>query len=315
MFEIPDFELRYVSDLSEKKLNQVKIRYPQVITTTNYKQILEDKQVKGVVVATPVTTHYPIIMDCLRHGKDVLVEKPLALTTQQADNIHKQIMKTKNVLLVSHTFLYSPPVIKMKEIINSGMLGEVFYIDSSRVNLGLLQPDVSVVWDLGPHDLSVILYWMDQMPVAVSCTGHAYIQPKIQEVAYVTLYWKSGIMAHIHLSWLAPAKLRRMVVIGSNKMVVYDDIEPTEKIKIFDKGVVKNPESFGEFQLTYRSGDIASPKVDSAEPLKMECLDFLKSIQTRVQPKSDITFGKKIVKLLQAAQESVNKNGAIIKIK
>ena len=314
--EIPEFNLKYISDLSESKQNIIKTKYPHVTVTRDYNQILNDKDIKAVVIATPISTHFPIIMDCLKHNKDILVEKPLSVNRKQSAKIKELVLKNKNILLVSHTFLYSPSVMKMKEIIDSKQLGDIFCIDSSRVNLGLLQPDVDVVWDLGPHDLSVILYWMQKMPAAVSCIGQAFIQPNIQEVAYITLYWSNKTIAHIHLSWLSPAKLRRMVVIGNKKMVVYDDIAPDEKIKIYDKGVgiVKEPESFGEFQLIYRSGDISSPKIESAEPLKLECLDFLNSIKTRKQPKSDVYFGEKIVKLLELADLSMKHKGKIIPV-
>jgi len=312
--EIPEFDLRYIVDIQEKKLSRLKEKFPQVITSSDYSRLLTDPEVKSVVIATPVSTHYLLVKKFLLAGKDVLVEKPLALNTKQVREIEKILRQKKNVLLVGHTFLYSPPVIKMKEIIEKKILGDIFYIDSSRLNLGLFQPDVSVIWDLGPHDVSIIIYWLKEMPVAVSCVAQSYIRRQITEVAYLTLYWKNGRMAHIHLSWLAPGKLRRTVVIGSKKMAVYNDIEPTEKIKIYDQGVVKNPESFGEFQLTYRSGDILSPKVESQEPLKLECLDFLNCIKTRKSPKSDLTLGQQVVEVLAAAEKSVRQNGKAIKI-
>ncbi|OGS22580.1 MAG: hypothetical protein A2252_03105 [Elusimicrobia bacterium RIFOXYA2_FULL_39_19] len=312
--EIQDCKLKYICDLNDKNLNNAKTRYSDTIVTKNHLDILQDKEINGIVVATPVSTHYKLVKEALEHYKDVLVEKPLCNSVEQAKELVELAKKRNRNILISHTFLYSPPVIEMKNILNRKHLGEVFYIDSSRVNLGLFQPDVSVIWDLAPHDVSIIAYWLDELPDHVSCHAQSFIRKDIHEVAYITLFFKSKVLAHIHTSWLAPSKLRRTVVIGSDRMVIYDDIDPAEKIKIFDKGVVRNPETFGEFQLSYRSGDIISPHLQAIEPLKAECCDFLDCIQKRKAPKSDAAFGLRVVKILAAAEASARQEGKIIKI-
>ncbi|MFH0807294.1 MAG: Gfo/Idh/MocA family oxidoreductase, partial [Elusimicrobiota bacterium] len=257
--ELQGSQVAYISDLQDKNLNSAKQKYKDTILTKNYLDILNDKSVDAVVIATPVSTHFKLIKEALEHDKDVLVEKPLCTCVEEAEKLIELSEKKKKIILVSHTFLYSPPVIEMKNIISKKTLGDIYYIDSSRVNLGLFQPDVSVIWDLAPHDVSIITYWLDSVPEAVSCQAQSFIRKNIHEVAYTSIFFENKTLAHLHTSWLAPCKLRRTVVIGSEKMAIYDDIEPVEKIKIYNKGVEKNPETFGEFQLSYRSGDILSP--------------------------------------------------------
>src|SRR3989339_427050 len=276
--ELNDSQVAYISDLNEKNLASAKQKYKDAILTKNYLDLLNDKSVDGVVIATPVSTHFKLIKEALEHDKDVLVEKPLCTSVEEAEKLIALSQKKKKIVLVSHTFLYSPPVIEMKKLIGQKTLGDIYYIDSSRVNLGLFQPDVSVIWDLAPHDVSIISYWLDSTPEAVSCQAQSFIRKSIHEVAYTSIFFKNKTLAHLHTSWLAPCKLRRTVLIGSEKMAIYDDIEPVEKIKLYNKGVEKNPETFGEFQLSYRSGDILSPHIQAAEPLKIECMDFLNSI-------------------------------------
>lgn len=313
-FELSGCSLKYICDLQEKNLRKAGEKYPSVKLTKNYEQILADNTIDAVVIATPVSTHFPLAKKFLEAGKHILVEKPLCASVEEAEKLMNISEKKKRIVLVSHTFLYSPPVIRMKELLDKKTLGRLFYIDSSRVNLGLFQPDVSVVWDLAPHDASIMIYWLSEIPQAVACHGKSYIRKEIFEVAYITLFFSKKIVAHLHISWLAPCKLRRTVLIGSKRMAVYDDIEPVEKIKIYNEGVVKNPETFGEFQLTYRSGDIISPHLPVVEPLKNECADFLESIEKNKKPKSDIAHGVSIVKVLAAAEESAKNRGKIVKI-
>lgn len=313
--EISDCKLVYVCDLNDEKLRLVKAKYSHIRATKNYKEVVQDQEIDGVVLSTPVSTHFSLAKEALRNGKHVLVEKPLCTTVKDAEFLVNLVEQKKKILMVSHTFLYSPPVIKIKELISRKIVGKIYYIDSSRVNLGLFQPDVSVLWDLGPHDISIILYWLEQMPIEVACQGKSYVRKEIEEVAFITTYFPDGTAVHIHISWLAPCKLRRTVIVGSKRMIVYDDTEPVEKVKIYNQGVAKNPESFGEFQLTYRSGDIVSPHLEAVEPLKMECLDFIRAIETGEKTKSDGQNGLRIVKVLEAAEKSLKNKGALIKIK
>ncbi len=307
-------ELHTVCDMKQDKLVSVARKYPQVRTSKEYNDILNDPSIDAVAISTPVSTHFRLAKEAFLHDKHVFIEKPIARSSGEAEELIELAAKKQKVLMVGHTFLYSPPVLKVKELIDNATIGTIYYIDSSRVNLGLFQPDVSVIWDLGPHDTSIILHWLDDEPVEVNAIGGSYIQRSIEEVAFMTLRFKSGVVAHLHLSWLAPCKLRRTSIVGSKRMVIYDDTESVEKVKIYDQGVVKNPEDFGEFQLTYRSGDVISPHLSTTEPLKLECSDFVASIIKGTSPKSDGLFGLRVVKVLEAAQRSIEQKGAAVKI-
>lgn len=312
--EIDSCEVKYICDTRPEKLKGICKKYPSIKGITDYRDMLKDKEVNAIVLATPVSTHYQLAKKALLNDKHVLIEKPLATNIQEAKELIALAKKKKKILMVGHTFLYTPAVLKVKELIINKTVGDIYYIDSSRVNLGLFQPDVSVVWDLGPHDISIILYWLDEEPIEVHATGSSFIQKNINEVAFITLKFKSGVTAHIHISWLAPCKLRRTTVVGAKSMVVYDDTESVEKVKIYDQGVIKNPENYGEFQLTYRAGDVVSPRLDTIEPLQRECLDFISSIQTGKEPKSNSQFGLKVVKVLEYAERSIKNNGLGMKI-
>jgi predicted dehydrogenase len=312
--EIEACAIKTLCDKKASKLKELSKKYPAIKTTQDYKDILNDKEIDAVVIATPVSTHYSLAKEALMNGKHVFIEKPIAKSSAEAQELISLADKKKKKILVGHTFLYSPSVMKVKELLDKKEIGDIYYINSSRVNLGLFQPDVSVLWDLGPHDLSIILYWLNDRPVEVYATGSSYIQKNIEEVTFLTLKFKSGIMAHIHMSWLAPAKLRRTTIIGSEKMVIYDDTESVEKVKIYDQGVVKNPEDFGQFQLTYRAGDVISPHIDIVEPLRSECMDFINAIRNNTEPKSDARFGLEVVKIIEAAQQSMQSRGTAVKI-
>ena len=213
-------------------------------------------------------------------GKHVLIEKPLATTVEHAEELAELAAARRLTLMVGHTFVFSPPVRKVKELIDSGVIGPIYYVETTRVNLGLFQKDVSVLWDLGPHDLSILNYWLGEVPTRVSARGRSYLGEALEDVAFLTLEFPSGILAQVQISWLAPSKLRRTSIVGRQKMIVYDDLEPVEKVKVYDRGVDRQPASFGEFQLTYRSGDILSPRLDTTEPLYIECEHFLECIRT-----------------------------------
>jgi predicted dehydrogenase len=242
----------------------------------------------------------------------VFVEKPFAASSAQALRLIEEADRRNLTLMVGHTFQYSPPVIKIKDILESGEIGEIFYISSTRVNLGLHQKDVSVIWDLAPHDLSMILYWLDQYPIEVLATGKDFVQKGIPDVAFLFMRFASGAIAHVQVSWLAPSKLRRTTIVGDAKMLVYDDTEHLEQVKLFDKGVsFKDPDTFGEYQLSYRTGDIVSPKIESFEPLQAEVSDFLGSVLYKRRPRSDGESGLRVVQVLEAAERSLVNSGQV----
>jgi predicted dehydrogenase len=300
----------WVCERDADRLEQIKSRFPQVKATQSFEEVMLS-EVDAVVLATPVGTHFPLAKKALESGKHVFVEKPLASSVAEAEEL-VQLADEKNLtLMVGHTFEYSPPVRKISSLIESGDLGDVFFVSSMRVNLGLHQKDVSVIWDLAPHDFSILFSWIGEEPKTITATGGTFVQDGIPDVAFITTKFESGIVAHIEVSWLAPSKLRRTTVVGSKKMVVYDDTESIEKVKVFDRGVqYKDPETFGEFQLSYRTGDILIPKLDQFEPLALEATEFLTSIQNGTAPLSDGRSGLRVVKALQAAQESLDNGGA-----
>jgi len=298
-------------DLDRSRLERIAQRYPVAATTTDFQDILDDESIEAVVIATPLSTHFPLAERALLAGKNIFVEKPFARTAAQAQKLIAIAQERGLVVTVGHTFEFSPPVVKIKEMIESGELGDVYYISSSRVNLGIHQKDVSVIWDLAPHDLSMIFAWLGEFPVKVSAMGRDYVQPGLPDVAFIDLMFGSGVLAHVQVSWLAPSKLRNTTIVGSKKMVVYDDNAHLEKVKLFDKGVhFKDPETFGEYQLSYRAGDIVSPKVDTYEPLGAEMDDFLRAVQEDHQPRVDGYSGLRVVRVLEAAQNSLENGGA-----
>ena len=307
--ELPDVLLCSVCDIDPRRLRTVAARYPNARATTNLADILGDPDIDAVYLATPVSTHFSLGKQALLNGKHVLVEKPLATTHEQAEELTQLAADRDRILMVGHTFVFSPPVRKVKELIDSGQVGPIYYVESTRVNLGLFQKDVSVLWDLGPHDVSILLYWLGEVPVAVSARGRSFHGDALEDVAFVTLEFPSGILAQLQISWLAPSKLRRTSVVGRHRMVVYDDLEPVEKVKIFDRGVDREPASFGEFQLTYRSGDILIPRLDTTEPLRLECAHFVECIRTGREPDASPRSGVDVVRVIQAAERSLRNAG------
>ncbi len=281
--------------------------------TQNYDDILNDNSVDAVVIATPISTHYRLAKKAILEGKCVFVEKPLAATSDKAVRLVKLAQKHHLTLMVGHTFVYSPPVVKTKEIINSGELGKIYYVSSSRVNLGLHQKDASVIWDLAPHDFSIIFYWLEEEPSQVSAFGRGCIKSNIPDVAFISLKFPSGTVAQVQLSWLSPVKLRRTVVVGSKKMLVYDDTAGAEKVKIFDHGVrFTDPQSFGEFQLSYRTGDVVSPHIENYEPLYIEANHFLDCVARRIEPRTNGWAGLQVVRAIEMAEESLLDSGRFV---
>jgi predicted dehydrogenase len=302
----------YVCDLDRSRLDRVDQRFPLAGTTTDFQDLLDDKAVEAVFIATPLSTHYPLAERALEAGKHVFVEKPFARTSDEARKLIAMAEERGLTIMPGHTFEYSPAVLKIGELIESGELGDIYYISSSRVNLGIHQKDVSVVWDLAPHDLSMIFSWLKEYPVHVSAMGRDFVQPGLPDVAFIDLLFGSGVLVHVQVSWLSPSKLRNTTIVGSRKMVVYDDTANLEKVKLFDKGVkLKDPETFGEY-LSYRSGDLISPKIDSYEPLQAEMEDFLKAVQEGHKPRVDGYSGLRVVRVLEAAQESLENGGEAV---
>jgi predicted dehydrogenase len=307
--ELPNAELAAVCDTRPEALETIARRYPAVATTTSYDEIVEDGEIDAVVIATPVSTHHPLALKALDAGKHVFIEKPLAASSEEARELMEAAAERELVLMPGHTFLYSPPVNTIRDLIASGDIGDVYFISTSRVNLGLHQADVSVAWDLGPHDFSILRYWLGESPRHVSAMSRSCVTD-IPDIAFINLEFPSGTIAHVELSWLAPSKLRRTTIVGSRKMIVYDDTS-NEPVRVFDRGVnPPNPETFGEFQLTYRAGDIVSPHVPAAEPLYLELSDFCDAIRTGAEPRSSAQIGLDVVRIIESVDASLESDGA-----
>jgi predicted dehydrogenase len=304
------------SDLHEDRLAHMRSIYPKIETTTDYRRILARADVDAVVVATPPETHFRITTEALRAGKHVFVEKPLALSAADGARMVEEANKAGRVLLVGHTFVYTAAVNKIKEVIDSGELGDIFYVSTTRVNLGIFQEHVNVVWDLAPHDVSILNYILDRMPESVATQASCCIRKSVEDVAFINVRYPGNILAHIHVSWLNPNKIRSTTVVGSKKMLVYDDISALEKIRIYDKGVTVTPhyDTFGEFQLSYRYGDILIPRLDDAEPLKVACQHFLDCVEKRARPRSSGAHGLEVVRVLEAAVASIREGGRVIDV-
>jgi predicted dehydrogenase len=315
--QLPDSEVAVCCDLREERLRHMRTLYPFVRTTTQLDRVLEDPTINAVVVATPVTSHHRIGMACLRAGKNVLIEKPIAASSREAVDLRDEADERGLVLMGGHTFLFNAAVLKVKEYIESGELGRVFYISSTRVNLGIFQDDINVIWDLAPHDISILNFILNARPLRVAAYGRSYIQSAIEDVAFLTLEYPRGVTAHVHVSWLDPNKIRRTTIVGSKKMLVYDDIQTLEKVRIYDKGVSVQPhyDTFGEFQLAYRFGDIYTPKVDDSEPLKLECIAFLESIKKGKTLRSGGEPSLSVVEVLEAAQRSLRAGGKMLAVR
>ncbi len=314
--EISGARVKTVSDLKLELLEKVKTRYPTIHVTTNCQDIFTDPEIDAVVIATPVSTHFDLAVAALQAGKHVMLEKPMALTTQQAHQLINEAARYNLILMVDHTFVYTGAVRKMRDLVASNALGEIYYYDSVRVNLGIFQHDVNVLWDLAVHDLAIMDYVLDSKPYAVSATGMSHIAGEVENIAYLTLFFTSNIIAHIHVNWLAPVKVRRTMLGGSQKMICYDDLEPSEKIKVYDKGITVNgsPENVYQMLVGYRTGDIWSPKLDMTEALQTEALHFIHCIQSGDRPITDGEAGLRIVRILEAATQSIKQQGRLVEL-
>ena len=309
VMERPELRLWGLCEKSSERAAKFRTRYPGVRACASFDEVLADPTVNAVSIATPPATHHALVDHALRAGKHVLVEKPLASTADEAQSVIDLAARSGLVLMPGHTFLYSPAVNKVRDLIDSGELGEVYFVTSSRMNLGIYQPD-GVIRDLGPHDLSILLYWLRQQVSTVSASGSTIFQTGVPETAFLTLRFDRGPTANVQLSWLAPHKVRQMIVVGSKRMVVYDDAAVDGAIRIYDRGVdFSEPTNFGEYHLTYRSGDMVVPRLDAAEPLGLELADFARAIHTGVPPRSHAELGAEIVRILEAAHASMVSSG------
>jgi len=308
---LQDARVTRVSDLSRERLQHMERLYPFLKTTQNYQDLIEDPGLDAIVIATPVTSHFKIAKEALEAGKHVFLEKPLTHSAEESLELVRLARDRNLIGMVGHTFVYSPAVRKIKELLISGELGDIFYISTTRVNLGLFQEDINVVWDLAPHDISIFNFLLDAVPESVHGVGHSYIQPEIEDVAFLTFKYPNGRLAHIHVSWLDPNKIRKTTVVGSKKMLVYDDTSHLEKIRVYDKGVDvhRHYDTFGEFHLAYRFGDIHIPRLDDGEPLKIETAHFLECIRNGTKCLSHFEHGHQVVAALETACRSIRENG------
>lgn len=314
--EIPGANVRTVSDFKPELLAKVQARYPTIQVTTDCQDIFTDPAIDAVAIATPVSTHFNLALAALQAGKHVFVEKPMTVTSEQATKLIEEAEKRNLVLMVDHTFVYTGAVGKMHELISTNVLGDIYYYDSVRVNLGLFQHDINVIWDLAVHDLSIMDYVLPFQPYAVSATGLSHLPGKPENIAYLTLFFETNLIAHIHINWLAPVKVRRTLIGGSQRMIVYDDLEPSEKLKIYDKGITVNDDSESLYQklIGYRTGDMWAPHLEVTEALRTEGAHFIDCIKTGNRPITDGEVGRRVVRILEAATESMKKQGQPVEL-
>jgi len=306
-----------VCDLSAKRLELVARRYPHVAVCTDPRELVEDPAVDAVVIATPVSTHFELAMAALRAGKHVLVEKPLAASADEARRLIDEAERRGLVLLVDHTFVYTGAVRKIRELVQDGGLGDIYYYDSVRVNLGLFQHDVNVLWDLAVHDLAIMDYVLDRRPAAVSATGMSHVAGSPEDVAYLTLFFDDSLIAHIHANWLAPVKLRRTLIGGRRKMIVYDDIEPSEKLKVYDKGITvhEDAENIYKLLISYRAGEMYAPQFDTTEALAVEARHFAECVARGERPVTGGEAGLRVLSVLEAATQSLARRGELVRVR
>jgi predicted dehydrogenase len=315
--EAPGSTVVAVCDLRTERLVQLQSRYPTIKTTSNCQALFEDPEIDALIIATPVSSHFELTMAALRANKHVLVEKPLASNSEQAVQLIEEAARRRRVLMVDHTFIYTSAVRKIRELITSNALGEIYYYDAVRVNLGLFQHDVNVIWDLAIHDLSIMDFVLPQKATAVSATGISHIPGQPENVAYITLFFENPQIAHVHVNWLTPVKVRHTLIGGSEKMILYDDLDPSEKVKVYDKGIVisQSPEAVYEMLVSYRSGDMWAPRLDATEALQTEALHFIDCIENSKTPQTDGASGLRLVRIVEAAEKSLRARGQLVEIK
>lgn len=305
-----------VSDLDAAKLAAGKRRHPGIVATSDFRDLLRNSNVDAVAIATPVHTHYELALSALKAGKHVLVEKPMAPTSDQARRLIDEADRRNLILMVDHTFLYTPAVQKIRELLLDGALGNIYYYDSIRSSLGLFQTDINVVWDLAVHDISIIQYILNEEPVAVSATGSSHVVGAPENMAHITLFFQGSCVAHISVNWLSPIKVRQTFIGGSRKMIIYDDVEPTEKIKIYDKGITLSgsPDKAHQLRIGYRAGDMWSPHIPAKEALQAEVEHFVECLRTGKRPLSSGASGLRVIEILEAANRSMKEHGKPIRL-
>ncbi len=311
---LPDARLHTVCDLNEKALAQNRQRYPGVKTTTQYSEVLADPEIHGIVLATPAVSHFELALAALQAGKHVLVEKPLAMRSADALTLTETARQQGRVLMVGHVFEYNPAVVALRDMVQRGDLGRVLYLYSARLNLGIIRDDLNVMWNLAPHDFSIINYVLGEQPAAIAARGYRLLGRTLEDVAFVTIEYPGGIVAQVHVSWLDPNKTRGMTVVGENKMVVYNDVSQDERLRVYDKGVLldKIPDAYGEFRLLTRTGDVHIPNLPTTEPLRAECQHFVECMRTGKTPLTDGADGYRVVRMLEAADESLRGGGIAV---
>jgi predicted dehydrogenase len=313
--ETPDVQVVACCDRDHRRLAAVASKYPSIRTIENWEEILNDPGIDALSIVTPVATHYDFARKALEAGKHVLVEKPLAASVAEAESLVAIAEKRGLTLMVNHTFIYTGAVRKMKEILTSGDIGDIYYFDSVRINLGLIQKDVNVLWDLAPHDLSILGHLVKERPSSVCAVGSCRFGNGVESVAYLTVYFDSGLIAHFHNNWLAPVKIRTVIVGGSRKMILYDDMQSSEKIKVYDRGVEVNGEkSVHDALVSYRLGDMWAPKLEATEALRLMAAEFVDCIQTGRKPLTDGASGLNIVRILEASEMSIKHRGREVKL-
>lgn len=311
--EIPEAYVEGVADLKQDRLDHINTRYPQIdVVTQDYQELLA-RNMDAIVIATPPQTHFEIARECLLAGSHVLVEKPMTLNSSDARTLIEISNQRDLILMVGHTFVFNPAVTALKEMIHDGTIGKVQYIDTVRVSLGLYNSSLNVIWDLAPHDISILNYILEDHPIKVCTQGSSCIQTGIEDIAYLTMIYPNDVLAHIRMSWLDPCKTRKITIVGTKKMLIYDDLESLEKIKIYDKGVeaIRHTNTYGEFQFAYHYGDIVTPYIHMDEPLRLECMHFLDCLRTHRTPMTDGISGLEIVEIIEAAQISLNNSGGV----
>lgn len=310
-------DIRYACDLDLKSLEKIKLRYPSIITTPSHRDLLRDQDLQVIAVATPVHSHYKLGQEILSAGKHLLMEKPLAASVKEAEKL-VDLARQKNLMLfVDHTFIYTGAVKKMKELISTGVLGDLFYFDSVRVNLGLFQSDVNVVWDLASHDVAIMDHIIPNRPKSVIAIGVSHTDSRIEDIAHVTVQFENELTAHFHINWMSPVKIRRIIMGGSKKMIVFDDLDPAEKIKIYDKGIhfkKANKESMYQNIIQYRIGDMFAPKIDQTEALKVLVDHLTDCLMRKKRPITDGESGLRVVRILEAADKSIKKGGVKVNL-
>jgi predicted dehydrogenase len=304
--------VKHVVDIDDKKLAKIKNQYPTISIATDTDCVFNDSQVDAVVIALPVSLHYEMAKKALLAGKHVLVEKPMTDSVKTSQELIDLAQSKNKVLMCDHTFLYTGAVRKIKELYDTGELGKLQFFDSVRINLGLFQSDISVIWDLVPHDISILSYLVDESPISVSATGLSHTKSVLENISYITMFYESDFIAHANVSWISPIKIRNIIVGGDKKMVVYNDIEPTEKVKVYDTGYnISDPTLL---KVDYRIGDIFIPKLDTTEALRGMALDFIGAIEKGAEPIANASLALNVVKIMEAADKSIKGNGIEVKI-